>query len=120
MQSIVHETPIDAMADDLPFRSLTALATMLARGETTSRAIVDACLARIEAQDSHLHAFVDVYRDDAIDAADTADRERRAGSARGPLLDGRCAEDLLHVEAATTAGSKSWRGRRFRSTRRPR
>ena len=101
------------MPDDLPFRSLTALAAMLARGETTSRAIVEACLARIDAHDAHLHAFVDVYRDAAIEAADTADRERRAGSARGPLAGLPIAlKDLLHVEGRqTTAGSKSWRGR---------
>ncbi len=101
------------MPDDLPFRSLTALAAMLARGETTSRAIVEACLARIDAHDAHLHAFVDVYRDGAIEAADVADRERRTGSVRGPLAGLPIAlKDLLHVEGRqTTAGSKSWRGR---------
>ena len=34
------------MSDDLPFHSLATLSTMLARGETSSRAIVEACLAR--------------------------------------------------------------------------
>ena len=51
-----------------------------------SRAIVEACLARIDAHDAHLHAFVDVYRDDALAAADAADRRAprrdRARSAR--------------------------------------
>ena len=65
------------MSNDLPFHSLTALARLLERGETSSRAIVEACLARIDALDRHLHAFVDVYRDDALAAADAADRERR-------------------------------------------
>jgi aspartyl-tRNA(Asn)/glutamyl-tRNA(Gln) amidotransferase subunit A len=115
MQSIVHETPGDAMPDDLPFRSLTALAAMLARGETTSRAIVDACLARIATHDSHLHAFIDVYREPAIEAADTADRARRAGAGptQGPLAGLPIAlKDLLHVEGLpTTGGSKSGRGR---------
>ena len=101
------------MSDDLPFQSLTALSSMLARGETSSRAIVEACLARIDAQDAHLHAFIEVYRDEALAAADSADRERRAGSARGPLAGLPIAlKDLLHVEGRqTTAGSKSWRGR---------
>ena len=58
---------------------------MLARGETTSRAIVEACLARIATDDGKLHAFVDVYRDDARKLAEAADLERRARVVRGPL-----------------------------------
>ena len=98
------------MSDDLPFRSLSELSRMLARGETSSRAIVEACLARIDALDPHLHAFVDVYRDDALAAADAADRERRARSAPGPLAGLPIAlKDLFHIEGRqTTAGSKSW------------
>ena len=46
------------MASDLPQRSLTELADLLARGETRSREIVEACLARIDALDGRLHAFV--------------------------------------------------------------
>ncbi len=101
------------MSDDLPFRSLSELSRMLARGETSSRAIVAACLARIDALDPHLHAFVDVYRDDALAAADAADRERRVKSAPGPLAGLPIAlKDLFHIEGRqTTAGSKSWRGR---------
>lgn len=101
------------MTPDLPFRSLTALADLLARGETRSRDIVEACLARIAAHDGRLHAFVDVYRDDALARADAADRERRAGLARGPLAGLPIAlKDLLHLDGhQTTAGSKSWLGR---------
>ena len=101
------------MSDDLPFHSLSELSRMLARGETNSRAIVAACLARIDALDSHLHAFVDVYRDDALAAADAADRERRTKSAPGPLAGLPIAlKDLFHIAGRqTTAGSKSWRGR---------
>jgi aspartyl-tRNA(Asn)/glutamyl-tRNA(Gln) amidotransferase subunit A len=101
------------MPNDLPFHSLTALARLLERGETSSRAIVEACLARIDALDSHLHAFVDVYRDTALAAADAADRERRTSAARGPLAGLPIAlKDLFHIEGRqTTAGSKSWLGR---------
>jgi aspartyl-tRNA(Asn)/glutamyl-tRNA(Gln) amidotransferase subunit A len=101
------------MSDDLPFRSLSELSRMLARGETSSRAIVEACLARIDALDPHLHAFVEVYRDDALASADAADRERRAGSAPGPLAGLPIAlKDLFHIQGRqTTAGSKSWQGR---------
>lgn len=101
------------MTDDLPFHSLTELARLLAGGRTTSREIVDACLGRIDRLDDRLHAFVDVWRDDARAAADNADLERRAGVARGPLSGLPIAlKDLLHVEGRqTTAGSKSWQGR---------
>jgi len=101
------------MPNDLPFHSLTALSRLLERGETSSRAIVEACLARIDALDPHLHAFVDVYRDTALASADAADRERRAKAARGPLAGLPIAlKDLFHIEGRqTTAGSKSWQGR---------
>jgi aspartyl-tRNA(Asn)/glutamyl-tRNA(Gln) amidotransferase subunit A len=101
-------------SSDLAFGTLAALAQMLRRGETTSRAIVDACLARIEAHDTRLHAFIEVYADDARALADAADLERRAGAVRGPLHGLPVAfKDLLHIEGRqTTAGSKSWLGRR--------
>jgi len=101
------------MSSDLPFHSLATLSRMLARGETTSRAIVEACLATIDAHDAHLHAFIDVYRDDALAAADVADRRRRERGPCGALAGLPIAlKDLLHIEGReTTAGSKSWRGR---------
>lgn len=102
------------MATDLPFHSLTELAGLLARGATSSRAIVDACLDRIDTRDAKLHAFIDVYRDDARGLAEAADLERRAGVVRGPLHGLPIAlKDLLHLAGRqTTAGSKSWLGRR--------
>jgi len=86
---------------------------MLARRETTSRAIVDACLARIASLDGKLHAFVDVYADDARTLADAADLSRAAGVVRGPLHGLPVAlKDLLELAGRqTTAGSKLWLGR---------
>ncbi len=101
------------MSDPLPALPLADLARRLARGETTSHAIVAACFERIDRLDGWLHAFVDVWRDEALARAEAADRERRAGRPRGPL-DGLpvALKDLLHVAGRqTTAGSKSWRGR---------
>ncbi len=102
------------MTTDLPFPTLIDLAAQLARGDTTSRALVDACLARIAASDGTLHAFIEVYRDEAIALADAADLERATGFARGPLHGLPIAlKDLLEIEGRqTTAGSKSWLGRR--------
>src|SRR6202171_4023493 len=101
------------MPDDLPWMPLSELSQCLAAGATSSREIVEASLARTDALDAKLHAYVDVYRDDAIAGAKAADLQRKAGLARGPLHGLPIAlKDLLHIEGrATTAGSKSWRGR---------
>ncbi|MEP7182475.1 MAG: amidase [Betaproteobacteria bacterium] len=106
------------MEHDLPFLCLTELSQQLAAGRTTSRRIVADCLARIVAQDDKLHAFIDVYADDAIAAAEAADLERAAGFVRGPLHGLPIAlKDLLHIEGRqTTAGSKSWLGQRSKRT----
>lgn len=99
--------------NDLPFQSLADLSGQLVRRETTSRAIVDACLGRIAATDGKLHAFVDVYAAEARALADAADLARATGFARGPLHGLPIAfKDLLEIDGRqTTAGSKSWLGR---------
>ena len=101
------------MPADLPFQSLTELARRLDARETTSVAIVEACLANIDAQDAKLHAFVEVWRDDALRLARAADLEREAGCVRGRLHGLPIAiKDQFHFKGRqTTAGSKSWHGR---------
>src|SRR5450432_536615 len=101
------------MSDDLASTPLGALSRRLAAAETSSREIVEACLARTAALDGKLHAYVEVYRDEAIAGAEAADLQRRAGLARGPLHGLPIAlKDLLHIQGqVTTAGSKSWTGR---------
>jgi aspartyl-tRNA(Asn)/glutamyl-tRNA(Gln) amidotransferase subunit A len=100
------------MVDELPWQTLTELAHRSASGQVSSREIVAACFDNIDARDGKLHAFVDVWRDDALAQADALDRERRAGHLRGPLHGLPIAlKDLLHVAGRqTTAGAKSWRG----------
>ena len=101
------------MTTDLAWRSLGELASLLARRETSSREIVDDCLARIARLDGKLHAFVDVYAEDARRLAHVADLERETHMKRGPLHGLPIAlKDLLEIEGRqTTAGSHSWRGR---------
>ena len=101
------------MTHDLAARSLGELSLLLSRREASSREIVDACLARIASLDAKLHAFVEVYADDARRLADAADLERASGVVRGPLHGLPIAlKDLLEMEGRqTTAGSYSWRGR---------
>ena len=75
------------MHEDLAFHSLSELSALLSSRRTSSREIVDACLARIAALDSHLHAFVDVYADTARASlsalvADWSPDEDRASTTR--------------------------------------
>ena len=106
------------MPNDLPFHSLTSLKAHLERGDVSSVEIVEACLERIARLDGRLHAFIDVYRDSALACAEAADLERQAGMPRGPLHGLPVAlKDLLHLAGRqTTAGSKSWLGRKSDET----
>ena len=101
------------MPSDLPFHSLTSLKAHLERGDVRrSRSSKPASRASTRSTPS-LHAFVDVYRDEALAARSAADLERAAGLPRGPLHGLPIAlKDLLHIEGRqTTAGSKTWLGR---------
>src|SRR5258705_4804685 len=93
---------------DISFAPLSALARGLAGGTLSSREIVKGCLDRIAALDARLHAFIEVYRADALSAADRADRERAAGRLCGPLHGLPIAiKDLVHIRGhMTTAGSR--------------
>src|SRR5215468_5443360 len=89
--------------------TLTELARGLAERRISSREIVAEYLERIAALDSKLHSFIEVFADDALAAADNADRERAAGRAHGALHGLPIAiKDLVHIHGrTTTAGSKS-------------
>ena len=80
--------------------------------------LVEAMLARIAAHDPKLHAFIDVYADDARLAAEAADKAIRAGHAVGPLHGVPIAlKDLIDIEGrVTTGGSMVWRDRRSPAT----
>lgn len=85
----------------------------LRSGRCTSRELVDAHLARIAALDARLHAFVDVYADEARTLADAADRARAARLPLGPLHGLPIAlKDLCDIAGRVgTAGSRLWAGR---------
>jgi aspartyl-tRNA(Asn)/glutamyl-tRNA(Gln) amidotransferase subunit A len=93
--------------------SVTALSRNIARGETTSSAIVARCLARIREQDGVLHAFTEVYAQEAQLAAEAADRMLRAGIRLGPLHGIPVAlKDLVDVAGkVSTNGSPLFSGR---------
>ena len=67
-------------------RTLHDAARALAEGRTTSRALVEECLARIaDPAGEGARAFIKVYADPARAMADAADALRRVGRAPGPL-----------------------------------
>lgn len=87
---------------------LSSLARQLAAGETTSTALTEACLARIEDPAGQgAKAFTRVYRGQALAAAAAADALRAAGVAGGPLAGIPISiKDLFDVAGeTTTAGS---------------
>ncbi|MEP6942016.1 MAG: amidase [Betaproteobacteria bacterium] len=94
---------------EIHWMTLAELARELDAARLTSQQIVRAYLQRVDTLDGKLHAFVDVYRDEAMAAAAKADRERAAGRLCGPLHGLPIAlKDLLHVRGRmTTAGSKA-------------
>src|SRR5512137_2206641 len=91
-----------------------ALASEIAARRLSPVDVVEALLARIAAHDGTLHAYIDVYADDARLAAEAADKAIRAGHAVGPLHGVPIAlKDLIDLEGrVTTGGSQAWRARR--------
>src|SRR5690606_5994 len=67
----------------LNWLSATEAAAMIARGETTSRALVEACLARWRARDAVVRAWTFLDPERALAQADAADAA--PAEARGPL-----------------------------------
>jgi aspartyl-tRNA(Asn)/glutamyl-tRNA(Gln) amidotransferase subunit A len=80
--------------------------------------LVDAFLDRIARRDGKLQAFVEVYADEARQAAQAAHLAIRSGHAVGPLHGIPVAlKDLIEIEGRTvTGGSEAWRARKATRT----
>lgn len=90
-------------------QTLEALAAALARGQTTSRQLVEECLARIAASDGEgARAFLSVNAA-ALRAADAMDALRAAGAAPSPFAGIPISvKDLFDIAGETTrAGSRA-------------
>src|SRR5256714_15603187 len=95
---------------DPSFLPAHRLAAEIAARRLSPVDIVEALLSRIEAHNPKLHAFIDVYADDARLAAEAADKAIRSGHTVGPLHGVPIAlKDLVDLEGrVTTGGSKVW------------
>ena len=65
--------------------SLCEAAEAVRSGAISAVALTEACLARIDAHDAKLNAFISIEREAVIAAAHRADAELAAGRLRGPL-----------------------------------
>ncbi|MCD7101311.1 amidase [Pseudoclavibacter sp. 13-3] len=73
------------MVDELWAWSATRLATAIAAKDVSAKDAVTASFARIDALNPSLNAMVDVYREEAINAAEATDQYLAAGFSLGPL-----------------------------------
>lgn len=78
-------------------------------GDVSAAEIVEDTLARIEALDAHLHAFLTVDADGARAAAQRLDSDRAAGNEAGPLAGVPVAikDQIWTAGIRTTAGSRT-------------
>jgi aspartyl-tRNA(Asn)/glutamyl-tRNA(Gln) amidotransferase subunit A len=97
---------------DLVGRTAVALAAAVAGGEVTAVEVAEAHLARIEATDRHLGAWLAVTADRALEDARAVDARRAAGQDPGPLAGVPVAvKDVMCTAGiATTAGSRILEG----------
>ncbi|KQW29999.1 glutamyl-tRNA amidotransferase [Acidovorax sp. Root402] len=91
------------------YASLEQLALAIQLGELSSEALLQAQLARIARHGDKLHAFTDVYADEALATARGLDQMTRAGIRLGPLHGVTVAvKDLFEIEnKSIAAGSKA-------------
>ena len=113
-----HVHPVETSAslrpardEDLAFLPVTELGPMLRSGQITSTELTRLYLDRIEQYDPALRCVITTTRDLALEQAEKADRELRAGRYRGPLHGiPWAAKDLLAVPGyPTTWGAKPFR-----------
>lgn len=100
---------------DLAFLPVTALASLLRSRRVSSRELTELCLERLRRLDPALEAVVKLTADRALQQADAADAELRAGKWRGPLHGVPWgAKDLLAVRGyPTTWGARPFREQTF-------
>lgn len=98
--------------------SASFLSAQLASRRVSPVDVIDAFLDRIRFAEPDLHAFVDLYAQEARIAAEAADKAIRSGNACGPLHGVPIVlKDLIELDGRiTTAGSKAWSNHRSART----
>ncbi|KAH0593042.1 hypothetical protein MHUMG1_09289 [Metarhizium humberi] len=75
-----------AASIDVLTADVKGLQSLLSQGHVTSRSLVESYLAQIDKHDGYLHAMIQITPTHLLyERAGQMDRERRAGSIRGPL-----------------------------------
>ncbi|HXG90354.1 MAG TPA: amidase [Vicinamibacterales bacterium] len=77
--------PAVTAADTLAGLTLAEASARIRTGSVTSTDLVNACLARIDAYNPKVNAFITITREIALAQAKVLDAEQRAGKLRGPL-----------------------------------
>jgi len=106
------------MSQDLTLLPVHELSKQLMARRLSPVELTEAFLQRIAAQDPKLHAYVEVYAEDARLAARGAEAAIRAGQAVGPLHGIPIAlKDLVELDGRlVTGGSEAWAQRRATRT----
>jgi amidase len=73
------------MAQELWGLDASTLATLIRSKKASAREVVEAALSRLAAVNPHVNAVVEVLDDEALSAADQADRQLAKGDDLGPL-----------------------------------
>ena len=100
---------------DLPHLSMTEAADAVKRGEVTSVALVEACLARIAAHDGKVNSVIRLDKAEALEAAAAVDKARAAGKLLGPLA----GVPMMHKDMYYRAGKVSTCGSKIRKDFKP-
>ncbi|HST02740.1 MAG TPA: amidase [Usitatibacter sp.] len=95
---------------DICLLSAHELSKALATRRLSSADVIEAHLARIAKIDPQLHAYIDVYADEARNAAAQADKAIHAGHSRGPFHGVPLAvKDIIDIEGRVTTGGSASR-----------
>jgi aspartyl-tRNA(Asn)/glutamyl-tRNA(Gln) amidotransferase subunit A len=95
------------VADALASRSLTEIAAAIASKQVSAVEVVRACLARIEAWQGRINAFIALEADAALAAAARADAALARGTLLGPLHGVPLAHKDMFARAGTAASGGS-------------
>ncbi len=93
-------------SSEFAYMSLAEAADLIKNGELSPVELTQAMVERIAALDSQVHAYVTVFAEEALAAAQEAEEQIRAGDYRGPLHGIPLAVKDIYEAGRTTGGSK--------------